>query len=185
MDGILLEGVLIDAGYVNLDNRSTIRLTLKVGREISTLFDFSFHPYFYLIPSSKYTDPKMLEGIKVIDNGEEIGVLSARKAEIMLKGEMMQAFAVEVATTRHVPRMSDHLREFGSVYENDILFWKRYMIDKRISPLSGVRVKAHEENGMLAVDSIEPMVIGDFSLNYVCFDIETYNPKGVMPTIDL
>ena len=184
MDGILLEGVLIDAGYVNLDNRSTIRLTLKVGREISTLFDFSFHPYFYLIPSSKYTDPKMLEGIKVIDNGEEIGVLSARKAEIMLKGEMMQAFAVEVATTRHVPRMSDHLREFGSVYENDILFWKRYMIDKRISPLSGVRVKAHEENGMLAVDSIEPMVIGDFSLNYVCFDIETYNPKGVMPTAD-
>ena len=67
--------------------------------------------------------------------------------------------------------------EFGERYEYDILFWKRYLIDKHISPLSGVRVKAHQDKEQLVIDEITGSKESNERLSYICFDIETYNPQ--------
>ncbi len=179
MEELELEGIIVDAGYLNLDNRSVIRLTLKRGDETYALFDFSFFPYFYVVPSNANTNEKALESIKILDNNEEISVKAATKIETMLKGEKRSAYKVEVTNTRHVPKLSDYLREFGEVYEYDIVFWKRYLIDKDISPMSGVKIKAHREKELFAIDSISKADVKGEVLNYICFDIETYNPRVV------
>jgi len=50
---------------------------------------------------------------------------------------------------------------------------------KDISPLKGVKVSAHEEDGRLVVDNIESASLNEIALSHISFDIETYNPKGV------
>ena len=184
MEELELEGILIDAGYSNLDNRSVIRMTLRRGEESFCLFDFSFYPYFYLVPSSSNTDEKVLEGIKILDNNEEISAKEVKKVEIGLRGQIVRAYKIEVNNTRHVPKLSDYLKEFGEVYEYDVVFWKRYLIDKDISPMFGVKAKVHKDGKMLVVDAIAPSEVRGFNFNYICFDIETYNPR-VVPKPDL
>ena len=185
MEDVELEGVITDIGYINLGSRSVIRLTVRSGSGIFTLLDPSFYPYFYLVPNNAHTEQKAIEGIKIIDKGgEEIGVHAAHRAEMRLRGKEVGVFKVEALNTRHIPRLSDYLREFGAVYEYDIVFWKRYLIDNGLSPLLGISVKAHKEGKNLIVDSISSKTAKPFRLNYICFDIETYNPRGILPNAE-
>ena len=81
--------------------------------------------------------------------------------------------------SKDVPKLKEYVQEFGECYEYDILFWKRYVIDKGISPLAGVRIVAHESDLGLEADSVSPLEGGtDVKLNCICFDIETYNAAG-------
>lgn len=181
MAGIELEGIIVDINYVTLDSRSVIRITLKEKNKVYTLYDLSFYPYFYLLPSNSRLDESVIKSIRMVDGttNEIMEVHDASRKEISLRGKTETVFRIEASNSRHVPKLSDKLQEFGSVYEYDIVFWKRYLIDKRISPLTGVHVKAHEENERLVVDEIGPGKANGTELSYICFDIETYNPLGI------
>ncbi len=175
--GLELNGVLVDVDYANIGKRSIIRLTLKQKGLAYTLYDFNFRPYFFIISSGGSVSTEMLEKAGIQDAEGSIRPFLVEEKEFTLRGTPTKAFKVYVDSTREVPKLSEHLAEFGDRYEYDILFWKRYTIDKQISPLYGVRIKAHEEEGMLRVDEITPSdgPINE-QLTHLCFDIETYNP---------
>ncbi len=179
MGSIEIEGRIIDINYVTLDNASAIRIAVKGEGGVHTLLDTSFHPYFYLVPSNQKLDEKAIAAIKIVDKAEQIQVNKVEKTEMLLKGTETQVFRIETLNARHVPKLSDYFREFGDVYEYDILFWKRYLIDKGLSPLNGIRATVREENGQLIVEKIESAEVKEVPFSYVCFDIETYNPYGV------
>ncbi len=179
MGSVRIEGIIVDINYVTVENRSVMRLTVKGKEGVHTLFDPSFHPYFYLVPSNQRLEESALLGIKILDKNEEIAVRKAVREEMTLKGEKVPSFRIETDNARNVPKLSDYLKEFGDVYEYDILFWKRYLIDKGLSPLNGVSAEAHEDNGRLVIDRIERAEVSGVPLRYVCFDIETYNPQGI------
>ena len=184
MEHIELEGVIVDIDYVSIGDRSIIRITLKSEGKIYSLFDTGFYPYFFLNPHNQGIAESDLAKMEILHDGEKIGIHSATKSKLNVAGREASLVAISTNNTRSIPKLSEHLAEFGQRYEYDILFWKRYLIDKRISPLSGVRVKAHEEDGKLIVDymgsgSSEP------GLTHLCFDIETYNPNiAPRPDID-
>ncbi len=185
MAGIALEGIIIDINYVTAEGRSVIRITLRQGSEIHTLYDYSFYPYFYLLPSNKKLDESAVAGIRILDNNDVIEVHGVSRRTMSLAGRDETVFRIEVYNSRHVPKLSDKMREFGAVYEYDIVFWKRYLIDKGISPLAGVQVQAHDQDGKLVVDEIKPAKVSGGEPSYICFDIETYNPLGVpRPEVD-
>ncbi|MEM3839071.1 MAG: DNA-directed DNA polymerase [Candidatus Micrarchaeaceae archaeon] len=186
MDDLLeLEGIISDLGYVNLDGRSVIRITLREGEDAYCLFDTSFYPYFYLVPSNRNIEGKMLEEIKIIDKDGETAARSAKPVEVFLKGNTAMAYKIEVNNAKDIPKLSSYMKEFGEVFEYDVVFWKRYLIDRNISPMSGAKVKAHKEGDMLVIDSIAGADISGFVPNYICFDIETYNPRVVpKPELD-
>ena len=180
-----LEGILVDLDYISLGKRSIIRLTLKSGGRAYSLLDMNFRPYFLVIPSNEKTTAEQLAKAQMQDSGEVVRAYSVEEVELSLKGDKTRAFKVIVDSTRDVPRLSELLSEFGERYEYDILFWKRYVIDKMISPLYGVNIKAHDEDGRLIVDSIVPSEKALQEVpSHLCFDIETYNPR-VMPRPDL
>ena len=184
MDYTELEGVIVDIDYVSLGDRSIIRMSLKSKDKIYRLLDPSFYPYFYLNPFNKDLDPSTISQMKIVSDGENVAIHSADKVQMSIRGKQETLIRISANNTRSIPRLSEHLSEFGQRYEYDILFWKRYLIDKRISPLSGVAVKTHEDKGELIIDEIlqkntEP------NLTHLCFDIETYNPNiAPRPDID-
>lgn len=170
-----LEGIIIDVDYASLQDRSVIRLTLKHGKDIHTLYDPSFYPYFRLLPHNDSIDTDSLLKMEFVKNDRKIGIRSATKEPTVVKGRKRTAVRIEATNPGDIPVISEKMQEFGERYEYDVLFWKRYLIDKNIVPLQGVKVKAHEKDGILAIDEIHAG--SDSSgITQLCFDIETYNP---------
>ncbi len=183
---VKLSGILLDADYVPVGERSIIRLTLKAGGKAYQLFDFNFRPYFYIIPSSESITKEALEKVELTDQEGGIKPFLVEEKKLSLKGTPTRAFRIYVQSTRQVPRLSELMAEFGERYEYDILFWKRYLIDHKLSPLFGIEVTAHEENGKLRIDEIRPAAAAvKEEITHLCFDIETYNPQGTpRPEVD-
>jgi DNA polymerase I len=181
MGGLELEGVILDVGYLLRGDRGIIRLALRTKDKTYNLLDPSFYPYFYLVPNNEKQEKKPLEGITAIaKDNSEIRVRSIEEDTLLVGREERRAFRIYLNSPRDVPKMSEIFSEFGTCYESDIVFWKRYLIDKGISPLSMNRVKVSEENGDLIIDEIRSTEKqSDIRLRYLCFDIETYNPLGV------
>ena len=181
MGEIELEGVILDASYVLRGSRGIIRLTLKTKEKAYNLLDPSFYPYFYLVPARESQEKKPLEGIRVLTKeNEEVGVRSVEETTLLVGRDERKAFRICLESPRNVPKMSEVFGEFGTCFESDIVFWKRYLVDKDLSPLSMNRVKAREQDGDLVIDEISSSgKQSEIPLTYLCFDIETYNPLGV------
>lgn len=184
MDYVELEGIIVDIDYTSVEDRSIIRMAFKSNGKVHTLLDPSFHPYFYLNPFNQNLDPATIAEMSIIHEGERIGIHSATKTRLNIRGKETTMIRIEANNTRSIPRLSEHLSEFGTRYEYDILFWKRYLIDRNVSPLTGAKVKAHRDSGNLIVDEIKATNV-EPNLTHLCFDIETYNPTtSPRPEID-
>ena len=174
-----LEGVILDTDYISKDGRSIIRMTLRSGDKVFTILDPGFYPYFHLRPFNDNIDTESMAKMRFSDQNEQFGVHSVTKHTMNVVGKDTAMLRIEAFATKQIPTISEQMREFGERYEYDVLFWKRYLIDKRISPLTGVKVKAHEEDGSLILDEIKSATIKETKLKHICFDIETYNPATV------
>jgi DNA polymerase I len=170
-----LEGIILDIDYIILGERGIIRFALKTSEKVYELIDKSFYPYFYLIPANDRISKEMLASFEI----PEAKVRQVEERRAYLFGKEVRVFQIFTDNPRNIPALSEAMREFGERYEHDIVFWKRYIIDKDISPLKGVKVSAHEEDGRLVVDNIESVSLNEIALSHISFDIETYNPKGV------
>ncbi|MDE1845924.1 MAG: hypothetical protein KGH53_01420 [Candidatus Micrarchaeota archaeon] len=185
MGGTQLTGIILDADYSNVANKGMIRLTFKSSGKIYFLTDPNFRPYFYLLPSNEKLEASSLLELKIMSEyQEEIKATSIETETRLVRGKERKVFKIFLDKPGFVPKMSKAFGEFGTCFENDILFWKRYLIDKQISPLAPIKVQFHEEEGKFVVDSIEN-VAGNATeeLTGICFDIETYNPLGA-PRLD-
>ncbi len=176
-----LRGVILDIDYIVRNDKGIVRITFKTKEGAYTLYDKSFHPYFYLVPFSGSLDAKRVMGISLeTDNMALVSPIEVKKENRLLNGEEVAAFKVVLDNPKNVPRMSETLGEMGQCYEHDILFWKRYLIDNNLSPMLAMRVRVHEEEGELIVDSISNTGENpDMPLTHISFDIETYNPATV------
>jgi len=170
-----LEGIILDIDYIILGERGIIRFALKTNEKVYELIDKNFYPYFYLIPINDRISKEMLSSFEI----PEAKVRQVEEKRAYLLGKEVRVFQIFTDNPRNIPALSEAMSEFGERYEHDIVFWKRYIIDKDISPLKGVKVIAHEEDGRLVVDNIESASLNEIALSHISFDIETYNPKGV------
>ncbi len=181
MGEIELEGIILEASYVSRADRGVIRITLKTKDKTYNLIDPGFYPYFYLVPSSGNIDKKALSAMSAMSkDGREIRVKSVEEASRLVGRTEQNAFKITINNPRDIPQMSETFRELGTCYESDIVFWKRYLIDKNLSPLSLTYVKAHGQDGDLVIDEIKSLEKqNEIPLRYLCFDIETYNPSNI------
>ncbi len=178
---ITIEGILLDVDYVNVGDKTKIRLTVKSNEgKAYEIIDTDFRPYFYFVPSGAEDMEKFLSVSAMTDKGiakpEEV-----IKEERSVFGKAVNSYRVYANNPADVPKLSDSFADIGTVYEYDIPFSKRYLIDKDIKPLSDARFNAVEDNGMLRLTGFEnmPSASDELKANTMCFDIETYSSVGV------
>ncbi len=175
---IEIDALILDVDYVNIGDKSTIRIAAKgKGSGTAFFYDKSFSPYVYLIPSNRRLDAETMKRLDLRSKDTRIEISGVEEKEIKHAGMGVRVFKISTTNTRYVPMLRDSLGEFGECYEHDILFWKRYIIDKGISPMHGARITAHKEGDVFVVDKIEKADVKE-DLTHLCFDIETYNPIG-------
>ncbi|MEE8402736.1 MAG: DNA-directed DNA polymerase [Candidatus Hydrothermarchaeaceae archaeon] len=170
-----MKGLLLDADYQTRDDKTVVRLFMKGEKENFVALDH-FEPYFYVRPEGG--DFEALAGEIKSTGGD--AVKSVEAVDKSLFGKPVRVLRVAVGHPQDVPRIRDNIRAItgvDAIYEHNILFARRYLIDRGIAPLTWLDVEGEKANGEVIVERITPAE-GEFRLKVMAFDIETYNPAG-------
>ncbi len=176
--------ILLDIDYVTVEDIPVIRLFGKDedNRPIIAL-DRSFKPYIYAVPSDVDSCLDELEGAGFED------------LEVMERKDLGRPIDVIKIILRHpqeVPRIREKVKSLEHVQEireHDIPFYRRYLIDNDLLPMSKIELKGHSiESSSISSSDVEiieldepPRTIrsGFPELEILAFDIEVYNPHGM------
>ncbi|MDP6670450.1 MAG: 3'-5' exonuclease, partial [archaeon] len=159
-----VQGVLLDVDYVDNKKSSQIRLFVKTKEKIEVFFDRSFYPYFYAEilnkrAAKKIEKQKFSEGIKALN--VKPGIEKTVKVEF--------ARVAELTVVRKEIKELDFVNE---IFEYDIPFSKRYLLDKQLEPLNGIELTVDGDE----IKSVKTFEEPSPNLTYAAFDIETLSP---------
>ena len=168
-----------DISYIVKNGKAVIQLYGRSidGRQICVL-DENFEPYFYVVGA---VDTKKLEALKQ----DDCHVVRVEKVKKNLNEHETDALKVFVNIPKAVPVLKDLVKELGDVYEYDVFYTRRYLIDKGLIPLTLTFVEGKEIAAQSRVPCINAEKIGpesDEALTprILAVDIETYNPDNKM-----
>lgn len=169
-----MKGFLLDIDYETVEGRAVLKLFFKGNDGFFVASDNSFTPYFYVFSRDGVEKLKkeLMELEKVVDVIEE---------EKGFFGAVKKVLRVNVAHPQDVPKLRDTVKNLDSVeeiYEHDILFVRRYLIDKDLRPLTWVDVEGELKNGEMEVRGFHPLEAEPPEMKVLAFDTEVYNPKG-------
>lgn len=173
----MIEGWLIDAEYVTLDDSAVLRLWCK-DREPFIAYDRNFKPYFYVLN----IDEDIIQKATINTKKELISPESYEKTKVKFFGRQIPAFIVYARHPQHVPKLREFFSKFGEVREADIPFAYRYLIDKDLACLDGIRIKGREIEGKLRSYEIEEVERVDKEipeLKILAFDCEMLTSFGM------
>jgi DNA polymerase I len=176
----------LDVTYKVIDNKPVIHLFGRTaeGRQV-LIVDDSFEPYFYVIPKKGIDVREKLEKIRVERDDKVASVIKTEQVSKKYLGREVQAIKVYTKLPSDVPIIRDVIKEWEIIegtYEYDILFSRRYLIDKNITPLTLHEVEAETYAIRSKVPAFKALKIAQVSTDTIkprvlSFDIETYNPS--------
>jgi DNA polymerase I len=108
----VIQGLLLDAEYVTLDEKAIIRLWCK-GEEVFIAYDKNFKPYFYVFD----VDEETIERAVVKTRKGAITPESYERRKVKILGEEKDAFVIYAKHPQHVPKLREIFSEFGEVRE--------------------------------------------------------------------
>jgi DNA polymerase I len=177
-----MEGLLLDNDFAEEEDRPYVRLYLKRGGETIAALDPNFETYFYIVADHPDRILKMVSKV-------EVHGLRPKSVELVKRiflGKKVDAIKVTFNRPGDMPDLRHAIRELPGVkemYEFDIPPARRYLIDRCLTPMSGIRIegKTIEQDGMNVVILDKPPVpvkVPEQDLKIMSFDIEVYNPAG-------
>jgi len=159
---IQVEFFLLGVDYVTgVSGKGVIRLfgrTLN-GKRVC-VYDEGFEPYFYVLPLKK-TDigalrEKMMM-LKVKEPSRIAYVTHAEPQKKMLLGKEVDVVKVFVGNPKDVPVLREEVKMFKEVantFEADIPFYKRYLIDRGLTPLVACVAEGEEVEDSVAAEIV-------------------------------
>lgn len=178
----------MDATYKVIDGKAVIHLFGKTedGKQVCIL-DGNFQPYFYVIPKKEFDAKEKLEKLSIERDNFRYSVVKTEQIKKNYMGREVDAIKVYTNLPRDVPVIKDLIKEWEfikSIHEYDILFTRRYLIDKNIIPMTlyeaeGEFIKSNLKIPAFKAEKIEQTA--DVTLTkpkILSLDIETYTPSN-------
>jgi DNA polymerase I len=177
-----MEGLLLDNDFAEEEDKPYVRLYIKRGEETIAALDPNFETYLYVVADHLDRVLKLLGKV-------DVHGLRPKSIELVKKtflGKKVDAIKVAFNRPGDMPDLRHAIRELPGVkemYEFDIPPARRYLIDRRLTPMSGIRIegKTIEQDGMKIMILDKPPVpvkVPEQNLKILSFDIEVYNPAG-------
>jgi DNA polymerase elongation subunit (family B) len=184
----------VDLTYKIVGGRAAVYIYGRTmdGKQIG-IIDDDFEPYFYVVPKKGAVMADLKEALLKVSakkGSETFEIVRAEPAKKVLKGKEIEAIRAIVNVPKAVPVLRDEIKnrpDVSDILEYDILYTRRYLIDKRITPLVLTDVDAEpvtERTERSRVPLFRAKSISQASqdalddLKILAFDIETYNPDG-------
>ncbi|HLD58362.1 MAG TPA: DNA-directed DNA polymerase [archaeon] len=168
-------GILLDVDYENIGNESAIIVFLRTKKGIQKFFDSDFRPYFFAKAeqhAGMHFDKKFFLEIHLPENAK---ILDAEETE--KSSEKIWKIFFHNTTDLKIARSV--LKEIPGlkVFEYDIPFARRYLIDRGLSPMAGHEVSFEEMHGKKILKKILAFEEEKIPLKIAAIDIETYSPE--------
>ncbi len=172
-----LRAQLIGVDYVTRAGKPAIRLLLKRKR-FFRLYDPDFAPYFYVLPAGPL--PQAIPALQAVrargNRGESLALVQVRPVTKEFFGKQTELLLVVCGHPSHVPILREAVRKagIGRTFEDNILFGRRYMIDRGLAPFDMLEIERVGKH----VKSVTSLGPAPAAFRTLAFDIETYNPHG-------
>ncbi|WP_407374507.1 DNA polymerase domain-containing protein [Methanobrevibacter sp.] len=179
--------VILDIDYVTYEDKPIIRLFSKHGERNIVLIDDTFEPYLYVI--SDEIDACIEE---INDNLEVVNVEKIIKKDFQIENEFIK---VTFKHPQELAKNRDKLRDLDTVIdirEFDIPFYRRYLMDRDVIPMTEVVAIGDEIDSFLTLDSKKQDItiikltedlkrVKEYPQNFriLSFDLEVRNPHGM------
>jgi len=153
----------IDVDYIVIDNKVTVRIFGQVSNgEKKIFYDDSYSPYCYIEAKKSELLPN-LSGLDFVTDIEEVQKTYLGRAITVCK--------VYTKLPEDVPRLRN--LKFR-IYDADIPFYKRYMLDKGIGTFSRIKMLVDGDHikNIISVETANPII------NAIAFDIEVFSKKA-------
>ena len=183
--------VILDIDYVTFEEKPVIRLFSKDGDKNIVLIDDTFEPYLYVM--SDNLDECINE---IEDNIDVVKVEKVTKKDFQVETQFLK---VTFKHPQDLAKNRDALRDLENVIqirEFDIPFYRRYLMDRDVIPMTEVVAVGEEIDSFLNLDSEKQDVTiikltqdlkrveeNPQKFRILSFDLEVRNPHG-MPNSD-
>ncbi len=141
--------VILDIDYVTYENKPVIRLFSKEGDKNIVLLDETFEPYLYVIPEED-SDKCQQE---ILDNLDDVKIQILTKKDFQVEKTFLK---VTFLNPQELAKSRDTLRDLDQVAhirEHDIPFYRRYLIDRDVIPMTEVKACGEKVDSFLKLDS--------------------------------
>ena len=179
--------VILDIDYVTFDEKPVIRLFSKQGDKNVILLDDTFEPYLYVV--SDEIDKCINE---IHENLEDVRAERIVKKDFQIEKEFIK---VTFKHPQELAKNRDKLRDLEGVMqirEFDIPFYRRYLMDRDVIPMTEVTAIGEEVESFLNLDSKKQDVkiikltdklrrASEYPQKFriISFDLEVRNPHGM------
>ncbi|MBL7054915.1 ribonuclease H-like domain-containing protein [Candidatus Woesearchaeota archaeon] len=176
----------LDVTYKVIDGKPVIHLFGRTtdNKQILILDD-SFEPYFYVVPKKGVDVREKLEKIEVERDDKTAKVTRTEAVNKKFLGNDVQAIKVYTQLPGDVPMIREVVKDWEileGIYEYDIMFSRRYLIDRKIVPLTLYEAEAEHYTLRAKVPVFKALKIEQLGTETIkprilSFDIETYSPS--------
>ena len=179
--------VILDIDYVTYEEKPVIRLFSKDGDQNIVLLDDTFEPYLYVM--SDDLDECMDE---INENIDVVNVEKVTKKDFQIETDFIK---VTFKHPQDLAKSRDALRDLESVIqirEFDIPFYRRYLMDRDVIPMTEVVAIGEEVDSFLTLDSKKQDLtiiklteglkrVEEYPQKFriLSFDLEVRNPHGM------
>jgi DNA polymerase I len=179
--------VILDIDYVTFEEKPVIRLFSKDGYKNIVLLDDTFEPYLYVLCDNP--DECITE---IEENLDVVRVEKVTKKDFQIETEFLK---VTFKHPQELAKNRDNLRDLDSVIqirEFDIPFYRRYLMDRDVIPMTEVVAVGEELDSFLNLDSEKHDItiikltedlkrVPEYPQKFriLSFDLEVRNPHGM------
>ena len=183
--------VILDIDYVTFEEKPVIRLFSKDGDKNIVLIDDTFEPYLYVMSDNLDECKSEIE-----DNIDVVKVETVTKKDFQVETQFLK---VTFKHPQDLAKNRDALRDLENVIqirEFDIPFYRRYLMDRDVIPMTEVVAVGEEVDSFLNLDSEKQDVTiikltqnlkrveeNPQKFRILSFGLEVRNPHG-MPNSD-
>ena len=176
---------MLDVDYAEEEEIPCIRLFVKSEGEVVIAIDPTFEQYLCLTATNPAKVAKLISKLELSERGRVIKPKSAEPIKRSFLGRDVEAVKVAFHHPKDMPPLRHAIRGLPGVkeiYEFDIPPARRYLIDRGLTPMSGVKleggIRAEGVKTMLLDRPPKPVEVPKQKFNVMSFDIEVYNPAG-------
>lgn len=166
---------LLDSDYKTFKEKAYVRLILKNNSKIEAFYK-DFEPYIWAVCDADEIESKIriIEKISKESYGKNITVKNCIVKERYLFGSKLDAIKILFHHPADVPNLRKEIEDQIDIYEYDIPFSRRFLIDTNLIPAVHYNFDLQEEDDTLLTKKFHMAEDIELNLKVLAFDIEVH-----------
>ncbi|MFH1642357.1 MAG: DNA-directed DNA polymerase [Nanoarchaeota archaeon] len=180
----------IDFSYKIIADKAVINIFGRTSDGRQVLVQDNFEPYFYVVPKNDSVKEK-LEKIKIEKSDQNVAeVTRVEKVSRKFQGKDVDALMVFTKSPSDIPVIKEVIEDWEIIeiiLEYDMLFLRRYLIDKTIIPMTLTEATGHfitDKSIMFKAEDVRPLSDETLKPKILAINVETYDPINNNPAED-